>query len=75
MSRRYTPKRAVVLTEQITESSSPQEREGQARRRIVATTGRCPCGARLVVPDLAPGTVAVVAVEHEPGCPAIDGGP
>jgi hypothetical protein len=52
----------------------PLEKERAVRRRLVATTGKCPCGAVLQVPsDLAPGTVSVIRIEHEDGCPAVDG--
>ena len=73
-SGRYTPpKRALILTGDVHEDDVPQEQERAARRRILATTGRCPCGAMLNVPDrLEPGTVTVVIVEHEPDCPACD---
>ncbi len=46
-------------------------REGIARRRLVATTGVCPCGAVMDVGTPVPGEVASIAVEHERGCPAI----
>lgn len=65
--------RPVVLSAPIRDDASHLAKEGAARRRIVATTGRCPCGAVLHVPeDLAPGSVSVVAVEHEDGCPAVE---
>jgi len=70
---RYTaPKRGVLLTVDIPDGASPALREGLARRRLVATTGRCPCGAVLELPDLIPGALTVAAVEHEPNCPATD---
>ena len=73
-SGRYTPPKrsAVVLTNTLSDADSDVEKERTVRRRLVATTGRCPCGAVLSLPDLSPGSVAIVAVEHEPGCPAID---
>ena len=73
-SKRYTPpKRALVVSAEIPEDGTPWERERAARRRLVATTGRCPCGAQLRVPDkLVPGTVTMVAVEHDPACPAVE---
>ncbi len=48
-------------------------REGIARRRLVATTGVCPCGAEMDCGnlDLQAGAITNVAVEHERGCPAI----
>ena len=64
--------RALVVTEEIPDDATDLEKERIARRRLVATTGRCPCGAILALPELTPGTVAIVAVEHEPNCPAAD---
>ncbi len=65
--------RRLVLASEVREDDPPAVRERAARRRIVATTGVCPCGARAQMPDeLEPGTVTFVAVEHEIGCPAID---
>lgn len=54
--------------------------EGLARRQLVATTGACPCGARLRIPNRAERRAAArgghllfrVAVEHQDDCPAID---
>jgi len=70
---RYTPpKRGALLTVEIPDDAPPALREGLARRRLVATTGRCPCGAVLELPDLVPGALTVAAVEHEPDCPATD---
>ena len=66
--------RTVVVSPDIPDNADERIKEGAARRRLVATTGRCPCGAVLTVPDLAPGTVTVMAVEHEPDCPAITPG-
>ena len=66
--------RTIVLTAPISDDAPHIEKEGAARRRIVASTGKCPCGAVLHIPDdFTPGSVAVVAVEHEDGCPAIEG--
>jgi hypothetical protein len=66
--------RTLVLSAPIRDDASPIEKERAVRRRVVATTGRCPCGAVLQVPDdLMPGSVIVVAVEHDDGCPAVDG--
>ena len=64
--------RRLVLSHEISDSASTNEKEGAVRRRLVATTGRCPCGARLRLPDeVEPGTVTVVAIEHEDDCPAV----
>jgi len=64
--------RRLILSQDIPDGASPIEKERAARRRLVATTGRCPCGATLTVPELEPGTVTIIPVEHEPGCPAVD---
>lgn len=74
---RYTPPRrtrrsTVYVGPELSEALTPAQRETVVRRRLVAITGRCPCGARLAIPDnLAPGTVTHVRVEHQPGCPAV----
>jgi hypothetical protein len=54
-------------------------REGLARRRITAVTGRCPCGGRLTLPNRKERRRATrsrrpvhLRVEHENDCPAID---
>jgi hypothetical protein len=58
---------------ELSEDDAPEVLEGIARRRLVAMTGRCPCGATMpAVDDLEPGTLTIVRVEHEDGCPAID---
>ncbi|WP_432510649.1 hypothetical protein [Kineococcus sp. SYSU DK001] len=53
-------------------------REGIARRRITATGGQCPCGARMRRPSRAErrqaqrtGGQLVVDVRHESDCPAV----
>ena len=63
----------------VPEAAPAEAREGLARRRVVAHTGQCPCGARMVLPNRAErraarrhGTVRHVTVEHEPDCPAGD---
>lgn len=71
-SIRTSPDRRVIVSSEIRDGASHREKEGAARRRLVAATGQCPCGAVLRLPSkLEPGTVAVVAVEHEDGCPAV----
>lgn len=73
-ARRFKRRRpALYLGPQIPDDASPLLKERIARRRLVAVTGRCPCGATLELPaDLRPG-FRVVRVEHEDGCPAVDG--
>jgi len=63
----------AVVSRQISDDATFAEKEGAARRRLVATTGHCPCGAELKMPpQIQAGTVAIVSVEHEDGCPAIE---
>lgn len=63
----------IVISAPISDDASDGEKEGAVRRRLVAVTGRCPCGAVLELPTtIEPGSVKVVRVEHEPGCPAIE---
>lgn len=75
MAGRYTPpKRTIaVLAADIPDHAPHHIREGLARRRIVATTGNCPCGATLTLPNPLPaGTVTIVPIAHEDDCPAAD---
>lgn len=65
-------RRSIVISRDIPDSASSREKEGAARRRLVATTGKCPCGAVLQVPELKAGTVTVIKVEHEHDCPAVE---
>jgi len=71
--------RVAYLLPVVPESAPAEAREGLARRRVVAHTGQCPCGARMVLPNRADrraarrhGTVGHVRVEHEDDCPATD---
>jgi hypothetical protein len=65
--------RRLVVSRDIPDSASHREKEGAARRLLVAMTGKCPCGATLQVPDkLKVGAVVIVAVEHEDDCPAVE---
>jgi hypothetical protein len=68
--------RRLVVGAEIPDSASPAVKERAARRRLVAVTGRCPCGAVLRMPEqLAPGVVNIIAVDHQDGCPAIESAP
>lgn len=62
---------ALYVSDVIRESDPPAVREGIARRRVLATTGECPCGA--VSPfdprKISPAIVLEV-IEHESDCPA-----
>jgi hypothetical protein len=70
---KFSARSAPLLGPDIPDDAPAIVREGLARRRLVATTGRCPCGATLTVPAgaLKPGTVTTVKIEHEDDCPAI----
>ena len=71
-ARRFRARRRAIVSPEIRDDATHAEKEGAARRRLVALTGACPCGARMPDVDPAPGTFTIVAVEHEPGCPAIE---
>jgi len=43
--------RILFVSTPIRDDASPREKEGVVRRRLVATTGHCPCGAVLEVPE------------------------
>lgn len=72
--------RVAYVGPQLHETYPPLLLEGLVRRRLVATTGVCPCGARMVVPNRAARRAAArtgqavmhVRVEHEDDCPAVD---
>jgi len=74
-----TGEKVVSVVPTIPDGAPDVIREGIARRRLVATGQRCPCGARLVGPNraqrrraakLKTGTVRDVFVWHEHDCPA-----
>jgi hypothetical protein len=71
--------RSVYVGPDIPDAAHPVVREGAARRRLVGTTGKCPCGAVLPVPNrvqrraaMRSSTPMIVRVQHEDECPAID---
>lgn len=64
--------RHLVLSAPIRDGGSTREKEGAVRRRLVALTGHCPCGAVLDLSDIEPGTLTTVRVVHEPDCPAVE---
>lgn len=69
--------RALIVTSVIPEDAPADVREGLARRLVVSTGGRCPCGAEMVMPNrqerraaMHGGEVVHVAIWHESDCPA-----
>ena len=70
---RYTPpkKRVAYVGPELSDSSSTKEKERIARRRVLVSTGRCPCGAELPTVENSVGVV-VLTVEHRQGCPAAE---
>ena len=72
-TRRFRARRRTVyIGPEIPDDAPADLKEGLARRRLVATTGQCPCGAELSLPaSLEPGAVTIVRVEHEDDCPAV----
>lgn len=62
---------ALYVSPTIRESDPPAVREGIARRRILAQTGECPCGARsLFDPRQISPTLVMDVIHHENDCPA-----
>lgn len=59
---------AVLPT--IPEDAPYRVREGIARRRLVAVTGHCPCGAHLDLQAAKQGRSELAEVEHAQLCPA-----
>jgi len=74
MSGRFTPpKRALVIAADVPDDASEFDKERAVRRRLVLTTGSCPCGGVLEVPaNPEPGSLTVATCFHEPDCPACD---
>jgi len=63
--------RALYVGDAIRESDPPAVREGIVRRRLLATEGRCPCGARSPLGLLRPGLI-VQTIPHGHDCPAAE---
>jgi len=55
----------------VPEAAPYTVREGIARRRLVATTGQCPCGARVDLQAAMQGRVRLAEVVHDGRCPAV----
>jgi hypothetical protein len=72
MSRSPRRFQAIVVTEALKDDLDGRQKEGRVRRRLVATTGQCPCGARLRLPEMVPGSEHTITVVHEPNCPAVE---
>lgn len=67
----------LSIIPQILDGAPVIVQEALARRAAVTTTGRCPCGAALPMPNRAErraarGRVLHVDVRHERDCVAID---
>ena len=63
--------RGLYVSDVIRESDPPAVREGIARRRVLALTGQCPCGAASPFDAARISPVMVLeVVRHEPDCPA-----
>lgn len=60
----------LYVCDEIRESDPPAVREGLARRRVLALTGQCPCGAASPFDSrVSPGLV-LEAITHAADCPA-----
>lgn len=62
--------RGLALLPTIPEDAPFRVREGIARRRITATTGKCPCGAVVDYEAAQVAGVGVAEARHEARCPA-----
>jgi hypothetical protein len=62
--------RALAVLPSIPEDAPFKVREGLARRRITATTGRCPCGATVDYEAAIAGRYSVAEAAHDRLCPA-----
>lgn len=60
----------VAVLPVVPEDAPYPVREGVARRRLVAVTGRCPCGARLDLQAMHGNPAGAVDVKHDARCPA-----
>lgn len=76
--------KAAVLLPDIPDGAPDPVREGIARRRLVMTTGACPCGAVMTGPNRAQRRQIIrdrrhhdtqawqVDIQHDNDCPAVD---
>jgi len=83
-TRTFNGVRAALILPTIPDDAPHDVREGVARRRIIMTTGECPCGGRFTGPnretrrailrDQRNGTPDLwhATVYHEDNCPALD---
>lgn len=63
--------RALFVLPVIPDGAPTSVREGIARRRTAALTGRCPCGAAGRLPAVAAGRVDAAKFVHKTRCPAV----
>jgi hypothetical protein len=78
LSGRLDDTDVAVVAAAISECLPPHVREGLARRRLVLTGSRCPCGATAQLPNRADrraaqraGRIVHATVAHALDCPAI----
>jgi hypothetical protein len=64
------PRILLLVTPEIEDSMPSRLKEAIARRRIVAISGRCVCGARPSHPQRAADGVTEMLVVHDDRCPA-----
>lgn len=63
----------LYVGDQIRDSDPAEVKEGLSRRRILATTGRCPCGAASPFAPAAISPASVIrSVVHAADCPAAE---
>lgn len=71
--RALTDRPALFVLPEIDDTMPPEVKDAIARRRAANVTGRCPCGAEMVLDGpLRPGEVTLGHMEHEDDCPVPD---
>jgi len=64
-------RRVLYIGDAVRECDPPAVREGIVRRRLLATRGQCPCGARSPFGPV-PSGVTVQTIPHGHDCPAAE---
>jgi hypothetical protein len=64
-------RRVLYVGDAVRECDPPAVREGIVRRRLLATRGQCPCGARSPFGPV-PSGVSVQTIPHGHDCPAAE---
>lgn len=62
------PLRVLLIAPEIEDSMPSRLKEALSRRRLVITTGRCPCGARPQLPQQDGDGLWQALTIHDDGC-------